>query len=98
MDGIQRNGYLVLQSFIENISTIKQFRKQSVICHESLLATVYFSIQKISNHKSCIPRIGPSAASFANAVKSLPEYPSVILGKEKVNTIYTYVKKCIIAL
>lgn len=39
-----------------------------------------------------LPRIGPSAASFAKAVRSLPEYPSVILrmGKKKEQLIFTF--------
>lgn len=39
-----------------------------------------------------IPRIGPSAASFAKAVRSLPEYPSVILrmGRKKEQIIFIF--------
>ena len=39
-----------------------------------------------------LPLIGPRAASFAKAVRSLPEYPSVILRmrRKKEQVIFTF--------
>lgn len=36
-----------------------------------------------------LPRIGPRAASFAKAVRSLPEYPSVILRMSRKSKLFS---------